>query len=47
MKRTISALILLLIIIPIIIMGGNIYNTAVFIISLIGLNEFINIKNEK
>ncbi len=47
MKRTISALILLIIIIPIIIMGGNIYNTAVFIISLIGLNEFINIKNEK
>lgn len=47
MKRTISALILVSIIIPIIITGGNIYNTAVFIISLIGLNEFINIKNEK
>ena len=47
MKRTISALILVSIIIPIIIIGGNIYNTAVFIISLIGLNEFINIKNEK
>ena len=47
MKRTIAALIILLIIIPIIIQGGNIYNTAVLIISLIGMNEFINIKNEK
>lgn len=47
MKRIVSALIILLIIIPIIIVGGNIYNAGVFIISLIGLNEFINIKNEK
>ena len=47
MKRIISAILILLITIPILIMGGNIYNAGVFIISLIGLNEFINIKNEK
>lgn len=47
MKRILSAILLLIIIIPILIMGGNIYNAGVYIISLIGLNEFINIKNEK
>lgn len=47
MKRIISAIIILIIIIPILIIGNNIYNTGVFILSLLGLNEFINIKNEK
>lgn len=47
MKRIISAIIMLIIVIPIIIIGGNIYNTGVFILALLGLNEFINIKNEK
>ncbi len=47
MKRNISAIILLIITIQIIIIGGNIYNATVFIMSLIGLNEFIKIKEEK
>lgn len=47
MKKTIIAIILLIILIPIIIIGGNLYSTAVYLISLLGLNEFINIKNER
>lgn len=47
MKKTIMAIILLIIAVPILMIGGNIYNTSVYIISLIGLNEFINIKCEK
>ena len=47
MKKTIVALILLVIFLPITITGGNIYNTAVYIISLLALNELINIKNTK
>ena len=47
MKKTIIAIILLMLSIPIIIIGGNIYNTLIYIISLIGLNEFINIKNAR
>jgi phosphatidate cytidylyltransferase len=47
MKKTIMAIILLAIAIPILIIGGNLYNTGVYIISLIALNEFLNIKNEK
>lgn len=47
MKKTLIAIILLIISIPILIIGGNLYNLAIYIISLLGLNEFINIKNEK
>lgn len=47
MKKTIIAIILLIISIPILTIGGNLYNTAIYIISLLGLNEFINIKNER
>ena len=47
MKKTIVAIILLLVLFPILIKGGNIYNLCVYILSLIGLNEFINIKSIK
>ena len=47
MKKTIIAIILLIILVPILIVGENLYNTAVYIIGLLGLNEFINIKNNK
>ena len=47
MKKTIIALILLVILVPILIVGGNLYNTTVYVIGLLGLNEFINIKNNK
>ncbi len=46
-QRVISALIALALIIPIIIMGGNIFNIAVYIVALIGLKEFIDIKETK
>lgn len=45
--RLISAAIAFSIFIPIYLMGGNVYNAAVFILSMIGLNEFINIKQTK
>lgn len=45
--RIISALLLLLIILPIIIKGGSIYVLAVLIISLLALKEFIETKELK
>lgn len=46
-KRVISAIIALLILIPIIIHGGMLFNIVAFIIGLIGLKEFIDTKNKK
>ncbi len=46
-KRIISAIVALLIFIPIIIKGGPIFNIAVYIIGLLGLREFINAKSKK
>ena len=46
-KRLISAIIALLIIIPILLTGGTIYNITVYILSLIGLRELLNIKATK
>ncbi|MDD2181716.1 MAG: phosphatidate cytidylyltransferase [Bacilli bacterium] len=45
--RIISAIIVLLIVIPIIITGNSIYNIVIYILSLAGLKEFINIKETK
>jgi len=46
-QRIISALIALIILIPIIIVGGDIFNIAVYIIALLGLKEFMDIKETK
>jgi len=46
-KRIISAIVALLILVPIFIMGGNIYNIAIYILSLLGVKEFLKIKSEK
>ena len=46
-KRLISAIIALLIIIPILLTGETIYNITVYILSLIGLRELLNIKATK
>ena len=45
--RVISALIAMLIFIPILIIGGHVFSFSVYVLSLIGLYEFIKIKDEK
>ena len=46
-KRILSAIMMLLIFIPIFMIGGNLYNFCIYVVSLIGLSEFISIKNSK
>ena len=46
-QRIISAIIALIILIPIIIMGGNVFNIGVYVVALIGLKEFMDIKETK
>ena len=45
--RVISAIVLLAIIIPIIFIGGIPFNILIYILSIAGLKEFLNIKNSK
>lgn len=45
--RVISAIIALAIFIPIFLIGGDLFNITIFVISLIGLKEFIDIKETK
>lgn len=46
-KRTISAIIALLIFVPIFVKGGTIFNLAIYILSILGLKEFLDIKSTK
>jgi len=46
-KRIISALVILMIVIPLLIVGGNLFNFGVYIVALFALREFIKIKEEK
>lgn len=46
-QRIISAIVALMILVPIIILGGNIFIGAVYIIALLGLKEFMDIKETK
>ena len=46
-KRIISALVALAIVIPLIIVGGPYYNIGVYVISIMGLKEFLDIKAVK
>ena len=46
-KRVISAVVAALIFIPLLIIGGNWFDLAVIIVSLLGLKEFIDIKCTK
>ena len=46
-QRVISALIALLIVVPIIIIGGNAFNIGVYVVSLLALKEFMDIKETK
>lgn len=46
-KRVISAGVVLAIFIPLLLIGGIPFNIGVFLVSLLALQEFINIRNEK
>lgn len=46
-KRIISAVIALLIFIPIILTGGLIYNLAIYALAVLGLKEFLSVKSKK
>lgn len=46
-ERTISAIILLAIFIPVFIFGGMLYNIAILILSILSLKEFLDIKQIK
>ena len=46
-KRIVSALVALLIFIPIIIKGGIIFNIAAYLVGILGLYEFLNAKSMK
>ena len=46
-QRTISAIIILLIAIPVIFIGGNLYDIAIYILSLMALKEFLDVKSNK
>lgn len=46
-KRIMSAIIALIIIIPLIIKGGILFTIGVYIISMLGLKEFLNVKSKE
>ena len=46
-KRVISAIVALLILVPIILKGGWLFNLVAYIIALLGLKEFIDAKSKK
>ncbi len=45
--RIISAIVVLAAVIPIMISGGTVYNLTIYILSLLGLREFLNVKESK
>ena len=46
-QRVISAIVALLILVPIFLMGGFIYDATIVILSLLGLREFLKVKKKK
>ena len=46
-QRVISAIVALLILVPIFLMGGFIYDATIVILSLLGLREFLYIEKQK
>lgn len=47
MKKFLIALLLLIILVPILFIGGSLFNVVLFIIALLGINEFISIKSSR
>ncbi len=46
-QRIVSAIVLLLIVIPIFIIGGNLFKFAILLISMLGMKEYLDIKESK
>ena len=46
-QRLLSAIVALLIFIPIVIIGGNIFNIAFYVLALLGLREFIKLREKE
>ena len=46
-KRVISAIIALIIAVPIFIKGGMLFNLFIYVLSMLGLKEFLNMKATK
>ena len=46
-KRVVSAIVMLLIFVPLLIIGGTIFNIGLVLISLMGLYEFLKVKENK
>lgn len=45
-KRIISAVVMLLIAVPILLIGGNIFNLFIYLLSVLSIKEFMDLKNE-
>ena len=45
--RILSAIFMIMLVAPFIILGGNLYFAAIYVLSLVGLKEFINIRETK
>ena len=46
-QRILGTILLLIIFIPVFIIGGNIFNATIYVVSLLALKEFIDVKNKK
>ena len=46
-RRILGSILLLIIFVPIFIIGGSIFDTTIYLVSLLALREFINIKSSK
>ena len=46
-KRVLSATVMLIIFIPLLFIGGTPFSLGVYLVSLLALHEFLNIKDEK
>ena len=46
-QRILSAIIMILIAVPILYIGGNVFNLAIYIISILSIREFMNLKSTK
>ena len=46
-KKFLSAIIMLLIFIPVFYIGGSLYNVFIYVLGFLALNEFLTVKNSK
>jgi len=46
-QRVISAIVMIAIVVPIFIIGGNLYKLAIFLIAMLGMKEYLDIKETK